>query len=460
MKFYFSCKPEVKKITTYLKYYDEKDNATDFDEDSNIKIISESPCKRFYVEVAFQKKGKYLLRVWLESEVVAKYYINSTKAIEIVPFLKPKFGKNVVPISPNVRTTKINTNYAIIKLQAAKENAGVLVYIMKGSKELPINNTHSEFLVPNNDDLREIWVCVPFPNPGFYTVHIYLYNGKNYSESLIYEYDVQFQEIIEDPNIYQFINEKKDFSPILDNKLNIQPDNSSIIMKPGSFTITAFHPKNSDVLYNLKPLPSGNVIFSDSTTSLNCSSTHNKVTTSFTAKNPGLYKLLAFLGSDFVWCQYYYITNKLPSDSESSPNNFLSSIANDPAVLERPFIFPDDPNEDQDEADTTQASSAQTNKVQRPSPKGDAKAPDEPPRKIVEYKETHQPVQLKLVNTAPLKPDNAKPPTETVRPPVSKVGLNNGVVYENSESIVITTPKDLIDKLSKIDTTKRCKQSF
>lgn len=71
-------------------------------------------------------------------------------------------------IKPSYLGFKPSTNYAIIKIQAAKENAGFLVHIMKGSKELPINNPHSEFLVPNNDDLREIWVCVPFPNPGFH----------------------------------------------------------------------------------------------------------------------------------------------------------------------------------------------------------------------------------------------------------------------------------------------------
>ena len=77
-------------------------------------------------------------------------------------------------------------------------------------------------------------------------------------------------------------------------------------MKPGSFSITALTPKNQKVLYNLRSKSDGKTLFQDSSTSTNYNSQYDKVTTTFTAKSPGLYDLLAFIGNDNVWSQNYY----------------------------------------------------------------------------------------------------------------------------------------------------------
>lgn len=355
MHFYFSCDKKITEISAGLTFYDDSGNQISLDDDATVKIISEDKCKRFMVKAAFQRVGKYALSVFLDSQHGVKYFINSTKALEVVPFLKPHFGKDVVPIFPTVRTSKVDTNYAIIKLQCATENADLLIDVDKDGKTLPRKYTDAGFIVPGRPDLREMWACVPFPGPGTYFVKLYLYNGTNYTQSITYEYEVSYKHVVENPFIQQFLDEKKDFQPVLNNPLQITPNESTRILKPGSFSVTAIIKKGAKHSYNLNTVPSNDTIFPDSETISSYDGTHNQIKSTFEVTKPGLYKLLAFVDHSNVFEQFYYITNQIPYESNSliPQSHFLSSISNEPVIVERPFVFPDDPNENIQEEEPT-----------------------------------------------------------------------------------------------------------
>jgi hypothetical protein len=203
----------------------------------HVELVKEtSTRRRYWLHAVFSTRGLYEMKIFIDTELVVTFYVDSKRSNLERPFLSYLLGDSgFIPLCPKVGLSAVDSGVAVIRFAAAIKRSRLLVNVLNSHLIITPGLSHfCRLTIPFDDTRYEDVVTVAFPSDGRWSVQVYLSNDTGtYTQFTIYQFDVSGATGRKASPI-EFVESNREF-------VNLETK-SGLTISPASSAITIDHP--------------------------------------------------------------------------------------------------------------------------------------------------------------------------------------------------------------------------